>query len=157
MISAQVHFFGSIGHDSVKEVFQTLVPLFGSRLRRIPDGEPGGRRAWIGWQQIVLRLNPFLIFDPNSRSATINIPLPIARHNDAYFRPLSDLALKPETEIYLGLVHADGAGNVRARIAAAAKYVPSFGIATECGIARARKLSAVKQLIRAHAAVSQGA
>ncbi len=87
----------------------------------------------------------------------IHIPVPIDRHDDAYFQPLRDLALNPKTELYLGLVHADGARSVRARIAAAAKYVPSFGISTECGIARARKPSLVRKLIRAHANVSQEA
>ena len=340
MIPKQVHFVGSVGLDSVKQVFQTLGSEFGTRLRRVPDGEPGGRRAWIGWQQIVLRLNPFLSFDPESQSATMHtrllvlaegvkpgevkfselgyahearasyqlflearkagmipkgvrfqvslpapsavisafiapqdflavekpyekamlreaeeicraiphkdlciqwdicqemltwdgqikafklpyknqkaailarlkrlcqsipdkvelglhlcygdfngrhfveprdmtklvevanalsrrvarpigyfhMPVPIDRHDDGYFRPLDDLALQPNTELYLGLVHADGTKNVKARIAAAAKYVPSFGIATECGIARARKPSVVKKLIKAHTAVLQ--
>ena len=342
MIPTQVHFVGSIGLDSVREVLRTLGPLLGKRLRRIPDGEPGGRRAWIGWQQVVLRLNPFLAFDPDSSAATIHTPLmvlaegvkpsavkfgelgyahearasyqlfcearkagdipkgvrfqvslptpsavistfvaprdfrvvekpyekamlrevaeicravphrdlciqwdvcqemltwdgqidtfklpyddqgaailarlrrlcqsvpsgvelglhlcygdfngrhiveprdmtrlvalanavskrvprlidyvhmpvPIARHDDAYFRPLGDLALDPRTELYLGLVHADGARSVKARIAAAARYAPSFGIATECGIARARKPGVVRKLIKAHAEVSQDA
>ena len=48
MIPTQVHFVGSIGLDSVREVFQTLGSELGTRLRRIPDGEPGGRRACIG-------------------------------------------------------------------------------------------------------------
>ena len=342
MIPTQVHFVGSIGLDSVKEVFQTLGSVLGTRLRRIPDGEPGGRRAWIGWQHVVLRLNPFLMFDPKTQSATIqtpkmilakgvkpgevkfselgyahearasyqlfrearkagdipkgvrfqvslptpaavistfiaprdfqavekpyekamlreveeicatiphkdlciqwdvcqemlgwdgqtdafklpfddqaaailarlrrlcqsipsgvelglhlcygdfngrhiveprdmtrlvalanavskrvrrpiayiHMPVPIARDDDAYFRPLADLALKPNTELYIGLVHADGAKSVKSRIAAASKYVPSFGIATECGIARARKPSVVRKLIKAHAAVSREA
>jgi methionine synthase II (cobalamin-independent) len=342
MIPTKVHFVGSIGLDSVKEVFKTLGSTLGTRLRRVPDGEPGGRRAWIGWQQVVLRLNPFLRFDPESQSATIHTPLmilaegvkprevsfselgyahearasyqlfrearksgdipkgvrfqvslpapsavistfiapqdflavekpyeramlreveeicaaiphkelciqwdvcqemltwdgqtevfklpyanqesailarlnrlcksipndvelglhlcygdfngrhiveprdmaklvgianavsnrvarqinyihmpvPIARNDDAYFRPLANLALKRNTELYLGVVHDDGAKNIKARIAAAAKYIPSFGIATECGIARARKPSVVKKLIKAHAAASQEA
>ena len=75
MIPTQVHLVGSIGLDSVKDVFQTVAPLLGRRLRRIPDGEPGGRRAWIGWQHVVLRLNPFLDVDPDTRSATIQTPL----------------------------------------------------------------------------------
>ena len=42
-----------------------------------------------------------------------------------------------------------GLDSVRARIAAAAKYVPAFGISTECRL--------VRKLIRAHATVSQEA
>jgi hypothetical protein len=38
--------------------------------------------------------------------------------------------------VYLGLIHyADAAGD-RARIAAAQKVVPRFGVATECGWGR---------------------
>ena len=85
----------------------------------------------------------------------IHMPVPIDRNDDAYFRPLGGLALQPGTALYLGLIHADGAKSVKARIAAAAKYVPSFGIATECGIARARKPSVVKRLLKAHATVSR--
>lgn len=339
MIPTHVHFVGSIALGSVKDVFQTLGSTLGTRLRRIPDGEPGGRRAWIGWQQVVLRLNPFLDVDPNTRSATIHAPLmviadgvksneikfdelgyahearasyqlflearkartipknirfqvslptpaavvstfiapgafravekayekamlrevneicaaiphddlciqwdicqemlnwdgrteafnlpykdqkpailtrlnrlcqhvprrvelglhlcygdfngrhiiepldmtnlvelanavskrvsrpiayihmpvPIDRDDDPYFRPLGDLSLKSKTELILGLVHGDGTKSNKARIAAASKHVESFGIATECGIARARKPSLVKKLIKAHAAVS---
>jgi len=39
-----VHFVGSIGLDSVEEVFATVGPLLGERLKRIPDGEVGPRR-----------------------------------------------------------------------------------------------------------------
>src|SRR5215510_2164689 len=55
-----VHLVGSIALDTVDEVFATVGPLLRDRLRRIPDGEPGGRRAWIGWQVAVIRANPGL-------------------------------------------------------------------------------------------------
>jgi hypothetical protein len=38
LIPTQVHLVGSIGLDSVKDVFRTVGPLLGNRLRRIPDG-----------------------------------------------------------------------------------------------------------------------
>lgn len=85
----------------------------------------------------------------------IHMPVPVDRDDDAYFRPLGDLKLQNGSELYLGLVHADGAKSVKARIAAATKYVSSFGIATECGIARARKPHVVRKLLKAHAGISQ--
>jgi methionine synthase II (cobalamin-independent) len=87
----------------------------------------------------------------------IHMPVPIARHDDAYFAPLKNLRLPKETEIYLGVVHAkDGVEGTRRRIAAARKFVPEFGIATECGMARARTPDTVMELMRVHAAVADG-
>jgi hypothetical protein len=55
----------------------------------------------------------------------------------AHWQPLADLALEPDTEIYLGLVHADdGALGARTRIALAAEFLPDFGLSTECGLGR---------------------
>jgi hypothetical protein len=45
-----VHLVGSIGLDTVDEVFRTVGALLGSYLRRVPDGEVGGRKLWISWQ-----------------------------------------------------------------------------------------------------------
>jgi methionine synthase II (cobalamin-independent) len=88
--------------------------------------------------------------------AFVHLPVPIHRSDDDYFRPLKDLKLAPETEIYLGLVHgADGADGTRKRIAAASRHVKDFGIATECGMARARTPEVVKNLLQVHADVSK--
>ncbi len=55
----------------------------------------------------------------------------------AHWQPLSDLALEPETEVYLGLLHAeDGAEGARNRAALAAEFLPEFGLSTECGLGR---------------------
>jgi hypothetical protein len=86
--------------------------------------------------------------------AYIHMPVPINRSDDAYFAPLGGLKLQPRTELYLGLVHADGADPTRERIRAAAKYVPDFGIATECGIARCRAPELVRDLLAIHAEVA---
>jgi hypothetical protein len=340
MTPNKVHFVGSIALDTVEEVFSTLGGLLGRRLRRVPDGEPGGRRLWISWQYPLLRAQPFLKPDtahPNpttgffplglaetvspadirfgelgySREARasyedflsargsaklpegtkfqvslptpfavifpfcvpkderliesayesamlreveticrvipqddlciqwdvciemvqwdgrlpymqspfndlqheimqrmkrlsasvpdnvelgfhlcygdwdakhfiepadtgklveftnalaktverpityVHMPVPADRSDDAYFRPLTTLKLPPTTELYLGLVHADGADDTRKRISAASKYFLDFGIATECGIARSRTPELVNRLIQIHAEVSQ--
>ena len=88
--------------------------------------------------------------------AFVHMPVPIGRTDDAYFAPMRGLALSPKTELYLGVVHAaDGAAGTERRIAAAAKYVDDFGIATECGIARARTPELVNTLLRIHAETSR--
>jgi hypothetical protein len=54
-----------------------------------------------------------------------------------HWQPLADLATEPETEFYLGLVHAaDGAVGARHRAALAARFLPRFGLSTECGLGR---------------------
>src|SRR5262245_463689 len=61
----KVHLVGSIGLDTVEEVFRTAGALLGRRLRRVPDGEPGGRRLWAAWQYPLLRASPYLRADPS--------------------------------------------------------------------------------------------
>jgi hypothetical protein len=341
MVPDKVHLVGSIGLDSVEDVFRTVGTLLGRRLRRVPDGEPGGRRLWISWQAPLLRANPYLKVDPDvgrrpttgfplfcladgvspvelrfgelgyAREARasyldfvaarergelpakvrfqvclptpmaviyaycpgkdllniepayeramlgeveaicgaiphhdlciqwdvchemliwdgqyqgfpkagtaaadimarfaricapvpedvelglhlcygdfeakhfveprdaaklvdlanalvrtirhpvayIHMPVPMARTDDAFFQPLRNLQLAPGTELYLGVVHAaDGARGTEQRIAAASRHVTDFGIATECGMARARRPELVMQLLEVHARASQ--
>jgi len=82
-----------------------------------------------------------------------HMPVPVGRTDDGYFKPLQ--GLKFPNELYLGVVHAqDGVEGTKKRMAAAAKYAPKFGIACECGIARARKPGLVKRLLEIHAAAS---
>lgn len=57
---ANVHFVGSVALDSPEEVFAAIGAHCGPYLKRVPDGEPGGRRLWISWQIPVLRANPSL-------------------------------------------------------------------------------------------------
>lgn len=65
-----------------------------------------------------------------------HLPVPKDRTDDAYFVPLERLRLKPETALYLGLVHYDDAAGDTARLAAARRHARVDGIATECGMAR---------------------
>ncbi len=346
-ISGQVHLVGSIGLDTVQEVYRTVGKMLGRRLRRVPDGEPGGRRLWIIWQYPLLRANPFLKVDvdagridtigaprlcladdvepgeirfgelgyarearasyqdfraarkrgelpanvrfqlclPTPMAVTyavcsakdlpeierayeqamigevqamcravphkdlciqwdvcvemiiwdgqkteryssegyssegasneaimarmrricaavpkdvelgihlcygdfdarhsvqpidagkmvdlanalaksidrpiayVHAPVPINRSDDAFFRPFSDLKLAPDTEFYLGVIHAaDGVDGAKKRVAAARKYIGKFGIATECGMARAKKPDVVRALLEIHAKMAR--
>lgn len=84
----------------------------------------------------------------------IHMPVPAERTDDAYFAPLSRLALAPETELYLGLIHPeDGADGALARIATARRHAPGFGAATECGWGRGGA-AAVAGLLELHREVS---
>jgi hypothetical protein len=78
MTPTKVHLVGSIALDSVEEVFRTAGLVLGRRLRRVPDGEPGGRRLWISWQYPLLRSLPFLKADtsrPNQTSGFLPLEL----------------------------------------------------------------------------------
>jgi len=91
------------------------------------------------------------------RLAYIHMPVPAERSDDGFHRSLGDLELGAETTLFLGVVHAkDGADGTRARIKAARSYVPRFGIATECGMARARSEETVRALLRIHAEICAG-
>jgi hypothetical protein len=69
----------------------------------------------------------------------MHMPVPIDRSDDPFYEPLEKLELGPETELYLGLVHAeDGVEGTTRRITAARRHAPKFGIASECGISRGR-------------------
>jgi hypothetical protein len=89
--------------------------------------------------------------------AYVHMPVPVERSDDAFHRPFADLRLPAGTELYLGVVHArDGVEGAKARIAAASRYAPKFGIATECGMARARSEETVRALLKIHADVCAG-
>jgi methionine synthase II (cobalamin-independent) len=107
--------------------------------------EPKDMTKMVGFANALLRT-------ATHRLAYIHMPVPIGRTDDAFYGPLADLKLPSGTELYLGVVHAgDGIEGTRARIAAAQRYMPDFGIATECGMARARSEETVRSLLRIHA------
>jgi hypothetical protein len=85
----------------------------------------------------------------------ISMPVPRNRSDDAYFAPLKNLQLHPETELYLGLVHyTDGVEGTQRRIEAAQRVVSDFGVATECGFGR-RPSETIPELLRIHSEVAE--
>jgi len=81
----------------------------------------------------------------------IHMPVPRDRSDDAYFAPLKDLKLAPQTEIALGLVHLTGGlDGIKQRMATARRHLGSFAIATECGFGR-RPPETMPTLIQLHA------
>jgi hypothetical protein len=88
--------------------------------------------------------------------AYVHMPVPVNRDDDAFFAPLRSLELAPRTELYLGLVHTKGGveGTLK-RMSVARRYVEDFGIASECGIARARNPDMVKEVLAVSAAAAK--
>jgi len=78
-----------------------------------------------------------------------HLPVPKPRIDDAYFAPLAGLKLRPESELYLGLVHRDDMAGNAARLAAARRHARVDGVATECGMARGDP-ERFPQLLAAH-------
>ena len=84
----------------------------------------------------------------------LHLPVAGDRVDLRFFETLAQLALRPETRLYLGLLHpSDGELGARARIVAAQRFVHDFGVATDCGWARHRPQD-VAPLIELHRAVS---
>jgi len=84
----------------------------------------------------------------------IHMPVPRERDDTAYYEPLKDLQLSPDTEIFLGLIHAtDGVSGALRRIEAGQNFLADFGVATECGLGR-RHPESIPGLLSLHAQVA---
>jgi hypothetical protein len=84
----------------------------------------------------------------------MHFPVPRQRFDDDYYLPLAALTLRPETELYLGLVHfTDGVEGTIRRIETASRHVHGFGLATECGLGR-RPSNTIPPLLDIHAALA---
>jgi len=80
----------------------------------------------------------------------IHMPVPHERNDTEYFQPLNTLQLKPETRLFLGLVHyTDGLDGTLKRINAALPSVSNFGLSTECGLGR-RDPATIPELLEIH-------
>jgi len=85
----------------------------------------------------------------------VHMPVPRNRDDVAYFEPLRDLEVPPQTTLALGLVHyTDGVAGTRRRIAAASTVRRDFSIATECGMGR-RPRDTIEPLLRFHAEAAE--
>jgi hypothetical protein len=84
----------------------------------------------------------------------IHMPVPRDRADDAYFAPLRGLRKAPSTEISIGLVHyTDGVEGARRRLEVAKRFLPTFGVAAECGFGR-RSPAVVRDLLVIHRQVA---
>lgn len=104
----------------------------------------------------MVELANFICANAHRPVSYVHMPVPIKRDDEAFFAPMDALALPEGTELILGLVHAaDGAAGTRRRIAAAGRHVDAFGIASECGLARARSPELVHEILRVHTEVME--
>jgi hypothetical protein len=83
-----------------------------------------------------------------------HMPVPKERADDAYFAPLDNLRLHPETDLYLGLIHYNDPEGDAARLAAARRHANVGGVATECGMARGDP-ARLPSLLAAHVRAAQ--
>jgi hypothetical protein len=68
-----VHLVGSIPLGDAENVFRTSADTLGTRLRRVTDGETGGRLDWIVWQLQRLMQHPqFQVVPPGPRNYAPN-------------------------------------------------------------------------------------
>jgi hypothetical protein len=119
--------YGDLGHEHFVQ------PKDAALLTRIANGITAGLSRPVRW---------------------IHLPVPRDRDDDGYFAPLRDLRLPEGTDLFLGLIHnTDGVEGARRRIAAARRYVPVFGIGTECGFGR-RPAETVPGLLELHHTVA---
>jgi hypothetical protein len=65
----EVLLVGSVGLADSEDVFRTVGPLLGLRMRRIPDGETGTRTSWVARLRFALEGNPAFEDDPQELAA----------------------------------------------------------------------------------------
>ena len=85
------------------------------------------------------------------------VHMPVPGHaGEAFFSDFGSLRLRPETQLYLGLIYGpDDVAGARHRIGLAECVLAQFGIATRCGIARGRSTARVEELLRLHATLGE--
>ena len=68
-LAREVLLVGSVGLADSEEVFRTVGPLLGARMRRIPDGETGPRTSWVARLRFALENNSAFEDDPDEAAA----------------------------------------------------------------------------------------
>ena len=85
---------------------------------------------------ILVEISSGLASHIERRMDFLHLPVPRDRTDREYFLPLRGMSLPQETSIVLGLIHHDDTDGDVARMAAAREFLPSFGVASECGWGR---------------------
>src|SRR5215475_15132547 len=58
MSAREIYLVGSVPLENAEQVFEAVGTAFGSRIKRIPDGETGERSDWITWLEPAFADNP---------------------------------------------------------------------------------------------------
>ena len=134
----------NIFHDPMNDMASRVIKVIGW----VPQGVAAGLHLCYGdhehkhWKEpkdtrVMVDLANAIFAGATRTIDWIHLPVPRSRDDDAYFAPLEELKLPSETQLYLGLVHhTDGLEGGKRRMAAATRYAPEFGVATECGLGR---------------------
>ena len=98
---------------------------------------------------VLVEISNGLIAGLNRRLDFLHLPVPKDRTDAGYFQQLRELKTLANTEIYLGLIHFDDQTGDAQRMATAKQFIPSFGVATECGWGRTDP-TRVEGLLQSH-------
>jgi len=80
MLKSSVHLVGSIPLGSSEAVFDLIGRYLKSSCKRVPDGETGDRRNWIGWQyNIFAKQEPLVQCRNKERDYQLGPPFTFAR------------------------------------------------------------------------------
>jgi hypothetical protein len=116
-------------------------------IDRVPEDIEQGLHLCYGdvshqhWKEPNLRLmvefNNFVQRHSRRSLDYVHFPIPRSWVDVQQFQALEDLELRPETRVFLGLIHAtDGVQGAMRRIDAAKPHLGEFGLAAECGLGR---------------------
>jgi hypothetical protein len=102
-----------------------------------PDNDPGGRHIFPRDTSTIVYVSNGLSRLIGRRIDAIQAATVRTWTRSAHWAPLAGLALEPDTQFFLGLVHTeDGVDGAQRRIALAGQYLDEFGVSTECGLGR---------------------
>lgn len=87
--SLQIHLVGSVPLSDAETVFRTVCDSVGPHLRRLPDGETGARRRWVGMLSEILDRHPAFEPDPEER------PFVMRLASGKVHRELTRLRIRP--------------------------------------------------------------
>lgn len=151
-------YFSGRPEDYKEQIFAELVRM-GQRVPETVDmgyhlcyGSPRDEHLIMPSDMgILVEISNGLIASLERRLDFLHLPVPKDRTDAGYFQPLRGLNLPSSAEIYLGLIHFDDQAGDAQRMATAKQFMPSFGVATECGWGRTEP-TRVEGLLRSHKA-----
>ena len=85
---------------------------------------------------ILVEMSNGIAAELDRRMDFLHLPVPKDRTDRGYFQPLEGLQVPSDVDIVMGLIHFDDSEGDAARIEAAREFLPTFGVATECGWGR---------------------
>jgi len=145
---------GAIAHEDLAIQWDLPIENVNPRAlavlsRRVPHGVPFGYRLrcrGVGDMGPLVTVANAIAEHSTAPPAWVSLPVPRGRDDDAFYSPLDDLRLAPETHPYLGLVHEDGLAATQARIAPAKRHLRRFGVAAGCGMGEVPRATVLKLL-----------